>query len=80
MVLTENDDLVEQLMTKVWEEIKQLQRLNNKYREALEYIADMPDGWEEDKELNLLFVVDSHVKYASEVLLKQPAKTTEGEK
>ena len=37
-------------------------------REALEFIAHMPDGWEEDEELNLLFVVDSHVKAAREAL------------
>jgi len=37
-------------------------------REALRYIADMPDGWEEDEELNLLFVVDNHVKVAREAL------------
>ena len=51
------------------DEIERLRRLNSEYREALEYIADMPDGWEEDEELNLMFVVDNHVKVASDVLL-----------
>ena len=50
------------------DEIERLRRLNSEYREALEYIADMPDGWEEDEELNLLFVVDNHVKAAREAL------------
>lgn len=51
------------------DEIKRLQSVNSEYREALEYIADMPDGWEEDEELNLLFVVDNHVNVARDVLL-----------
>ena len=51
------------------DEIERLRKLNSEYREALEYIADMPDGWEDDEELNLLFVVDNHVNVARDVLL-----------
>ena len=57
------------LHRKAVDEIERLRRLNSEYREALEYIADMPDGWEEDEELNLLFVVDNHVNVARDVLL-----------
>lgn len=57
------------LMIEAADEIERLRRLNSEYREALEYIADMPDGWEEDEELNLLFVVDNHVNVARDVLL-----------
>jgi len=49
-------------------EIAWLRRRNFDLREALEYIADMSDGWEEDEELNLMFVVDNHVKAAREAL------------
>lgn len=56
-------------MEEAADEIERLRRLNSEYREALEYIADMPDGWEEDEELNLLFVVDNHVNVARDVLL-----------
>jgi hypothetical protein len=39
-----------------------------KLREALYDIQDMPDNWEQDEELNLLFVVDNHVRIAKAAL------------
>lgn len=56
------------LMNEAADEIKWLRKKINALQEALGYIADMPDGWEEDEELNLLFVVDNHVKVAREAL------------
>jgi hypothetical protein len=43
---------------------KEIERL----REALYDIQDMPDNWEQDEELNLLFVVDNHVRIAKTAL------------
>lgn len=42
----------------------EIERLRN----ALYDIQDMPEGWESDEELNLLFVIDTQVRIAKDVL------------
>jgi hypothetical protein len=37
-------------------------------RNALHDIQDMPEDWESDEEMNLLFVIDNHVRIAKEAL------------
>jgi hypothetical protein len=37
-------------------------------RDALYDIQDMPEEWELDEEMNLLFVIDTHVRIAKEAL------------
>ena len=63
-----SDEYIENLVGKAADEIERLRRKIHDLQEALKYIADMPDGWEEDEELNLMFVVDNHVKAAREAL------------
>jgi hypothetical protein len=58
----------EQVMSDAADEIERLRRKIHYLYEVLEYITDMPDGWEEDEELNLMFVVDNHIKAAREAL------------
>jgi hypothetical protein len=42
----------------------EIERLRN----ALHDIQDMPEDWESDEEMNLLFVIDTHVRIAKEAL------------
>ena len=42
----------------------EIERLRN----ALYDIQDMPEDWESDEEMNLLFVIDNHVRIAKEAL------------
>lgn len=37
-------------------------------RDALHDIQDMPEDWEQDEEMNLLFVIDNHIRIAKEAL------------
>jgi hypothetical protein len=37
-------------------------------RDALHDIQDMPEDWELDEEMNLLFVIDNHIRIAKEAL------------
>ena len=37
-------------------------------RDALHDIQDMPEDWELDEEMNLLFVIDNHIRLAKEAL------------
>jgi len=64
-------DIVERLRDQfdVYDETKleaadEIERLRN----ALYDIQDMPDEWELDEEMNLLFVIDTHVRIAKEAL------------
>jgi hypothetical protein len=37
-------------------------------RDALHDIQDMPEDWELDEEMDLLFVIDNHIRIAKEAL------------
>jgi hypothetical protein len=37
-------------------------------RDALHDIQDMPEDWELDEEMTLLFVIDNHIRLAKEAL------------
>ena len=37
-------------------------------RDALHDIQDMPEDWELDEEMDLLFVIDNHIRIAMEAL------------
>ena len=46
-------------------------------RDALYDIQDMPEDWESDEEMNLLFVIDTHIRIAKEALGEKAADKIE---
>lgn len=57
-------DALNELTRQMAKDREEIERL----RDALYDIQDMPDDWESDEEMNLLFVIDTHVRIAKEAL------------
>ena len=68
-------DIVERLRTKGpmsfqmdWADRAKAADEIERLRNALHDIQDMPEEWELDEEMNLLFVIDNHIRIAKEAL------------
>lgn len=58
------DEIRQSALQSLFAAEKEIERL----RDALYDIQDMPEDWELDEEMNLLFVIDTHVRIAKEAL------------